>query len=778
MKKNIKFILTIILVAALALPFVYGMADSGKSNAENKLSNAIVLYINSSTALAGGKEKLVDDADPAVAPFISDGRTFIPLRFVSENMGADVSWDGRTKTATITSGANKAEFKLGDKFMRLNGSSFDMEVSPVLINGRTYVPVRVLAENVLGKEVFWHNNLIVISDIKDIFNLEKDAGEISDIISRVNQIPIVGTKDRLMAILKERMPVHKEYTTFFIEEEAPMVAFERDDAGDSVNGSGGSSDYSTTNIQVAGIDEGDIIKTDGEYIYQVNAYKIVIIKAYPADEMKIVSEIEYNRRDMKNPSLSPAEVYVDGNTLVVIGNSWDDKEYTKALIYDIKNKASVKEIREVALEGNYLASRKIDDCIYLIANKYMYNHVIPTYRDTTSGDKYVEIDCAVMRYFPGDNDMNHTFIASFNITRSDEPADITSYLGSGQQIYCGKENLYITKPVYSGSKNYHFYNYDATEIYRFAIGDGKVVFERKGVVKGQPLNQFSMDEYAGHFRIATTEFFRSGGEMTNNLYILSVDDLKHVGKIENMAKGERIYSVRFMGEKGYIVTFRTVDPLFAIDLKDPANPEVLGELKIPGFSQYLHPYDENHIIGFGKDTEVIRENWNGRIVEQAIETGMKMALFDVSDPTSPKELFSTKVGDRGAFSEVLSNHRALLFSKEKDIIAFPVMIYKQEGGGFNYGSVSFQGAIVYGLDLDKGFTLKGKISHTDRQPSEYWYYDSGSAVSRILYIGDVLYTSSMNMVKASDMNSLQEIKSVEIENIYYELYPVVEDVWE
>ena len=610
-----------------------------------------------------------------------------------------------------------------------------------------------------------------------------------DIMSKLDQIPVVGTKDRFLTILNERAPAaeqgrfyeYKVINNAVMLEDAASVssgaateAEAPQDAGRSQSG-GGSDDYSTTNIQVAGVDEGDIIKTDGEYIYQVNAYKIVIIKAYPADEMKIVSEIDYNGGDMKNPRLAPAEVYADGNALVVIGNAWDDRERTKAIIYDITDRANVKETREVALEGSYLASRKIGDFVYLVSNKYMYfyypaainddaelREIIPEYKDTASGDGYVDVAFADMRYFPGDDDMNLTFIAGFDMTKPAEPADITSYLGSGRQIYCGADNLYITKPVYSGDANYHFYNYDATEIYRFAIGSGKVTFERKGAVKGQPLNQFSMDEYDGHFRIATTEFSNLDGEMTNNLYILSADDLRRVGRIEDMARGEKIYSVRFMGDKGYIVTYRTVDPLFAMDLSDPADPKVLGELKIPGFSQYLHPYDENHIIGFGKDTEVIRENWNGNISERAIETGMKMALFDVSDPTSPRELFSTKVGDRGTFSEVLDNHRALLFSKEKDIIAFPVTIYKQDGDGFDYGRASFQGAIVYGLDLDKGFALKGKISHTDSPPADYWYYDYGSEVSRILYIGNVLYTSSANMVKASDMDSLREINAVQM----------------
>jgi len=831
MKKRINYFVIVALVAALAIPFAYGSANTANDaegklagEAGGKLDNAVAMYINSGSAIVGGKDVPIDVSDLTAAPLIREGRTFIPLRFVSESLGAAVSWDSSTKTAIITNGANKAEFTIGENFLKLNGKRIDMDVQTTLINGRTFVPVRALAENVLGKEVFWHKNLIIISGIKDIFDPVKDKAEISGIVARVNQIPVVGTKERLAELIKERATGYDVMDYAAIEgdmamddaapamntreaaqilptagPDAPMsmpeepgaamgaaVAETMDEAESADMGDGGGADdYSATNVQVAGVDEGDIVKTDGKYIYQVNYEKIVVIQAYPAENMKIVSEIEFDSKSMLNPVLNPVEVYVDGDRLVVIGNSWADKSYAKAIVYDISDKSNIKQIREVALEGNYLSSRKIGNCVYMVSNKYMdyyywmrggvpvVDEAIPMYMDSASEDDYVKIDLGNMHYFPSDNDTSHTFIAGFKIDDSNEPADITSYLGSGRQIYCSKENLYIAKPVYNYSR---YSGALTTEIYKFNLDDGKVTFEIKGSVKGQPLNQFSMDEFAGHFRIAVTEDSYADGEMQNHLYVLSASTLEIAGKIEDMARGERIYSVRFMGDKGYIVTFRTVDPLFAIDLSDPSRPQVLGELKIPGFSQYLHPYDDNHIIGFGKDTEVVRENWNGQVFERVLDTGMKMALFDVTDPTSPKEMFSTKIGDRGTFSEVLNNHRALLFSKEKDIIAFPVTVYKQSGSEFDYGRSTFQGAIVYGLDLDKGFSLKGKISHTDSRPDEYWNYDYTKAIDRILYIGDVLYTSSKAMVKASDMGSLREIKSVSIKTSekYWPMVDVIE----
>ena len=285
------------------------------------------------------------------------------------------------------------------------------------------------------------------------------------------------------------------------------------------------------------------------------------------------------------------------------------------------------------------------------------------------------------------------------------------------------------------------------------------------------MNQFSMDENNGYFRIATTkgDIWRNDENTSkNNLYVLD-DELKIVGSIEDIAPGEKIYSVRFMGDRAYMVTFKTVDPLFVIDLKDAKNPKILGALKIPGYSDYLHPYDENHIIGFGKDAvEVVhKDNKGNEIGRNAYYLGMKIAIFDVTDVNNPKEMFTEKIGDRGTDSELLNNHKALLFSKEKNLMAFPITVMevknKDKGIGPNtmpeYGSFVFQGAYVYNIDLTNGFELKSKISHISDE--EYLksggdWYGSNKNVERILYISDDLYTISKGMVKAHDMNSMKQ----------------------
>ena len=343
------------------------------------------------------------------------------------------------------------------------------------------------------------------------------------------------------------------------------------------------------------------------------------------------------------------------------------------------------------------------------------------------------------------------------------PISVESVLDYGNNVYVSGNYLYVA------TQNYRNVYYDGgnggatTSIRRFKLDGGAVVYDGKGEVNGSVLNQFSMDESGGYLRIATTSDIydiKRGYGTQNNLYILD-SGLNAAGKLEGLAPGEIIYSVRFIGARGYVVTFKTVDPLFVIDLADPTAPKVLGSLKIPGYSDYLHPYDENHIIGFGKDTVEYDYGYGNTT---AYYQGMKIALFDVSDVKNPKELFKTEIGDRGTDSELLRNHRALLFSKERGLLAFPVTVMtvpkSQKTGNLRddtlaYGQFEFQGAYVYNLNLTDGFTLKGKITHISDE--EYKLYGSNfwggedNAIDRLLYIRESLYALSRAYVTSSEI---------------------------
>ena len=292
-------------------------------------------------------------------------------------------------------------------------------------------------------------------------------------------------------------------------------------------------------------------------------------------------------------------------------------------------------------------------------------------------------------------------------------------------------------------------------VYRFSVYGGSVTYLNKGSVPGGILNQFSMDEYNKYFRLVTTSYDQKTYREKNGLYILD-GAMEIVGKIEDIAPGERIYSARFMGERAFMVTFKTVDPLFAIELSDPYNPKLLGALKIPGYSNYLHPYDENHLIGFGKDTVVDAYG-------NAYYTGMKISLFDITDMTNPIEMFVESIGDRGTDSELLNNHKALLFSKEKNLLAFPVSVYESrqratDGQMPAYGSFKFAGAYVYDISLESGFSLRGQLSHMsaeDTLKSSDWGGNYESYIKRLLTIGERLYAASDGMLTSHDLATLE-----------------------
>ncbi len=633
-------------------------------------------------------------------------------------------------------------------------------------------------------------------------------------------LPTVGSGENLRKLLAEAS-VQNDYSvygtmkmrdgavTFDAAMPAPAAAAESvGSAKQPANTSSG--DYSTTNIQVNGVDEADIVKTDGKYLYQVNNNRIVIAEVYPSDKMKIKKVIGLDDEDMY-----PTELYLDDKRLVVIGTSnaripmytpnskssmpskhgYYGNSTVKMLIYDIADKADIKKIREIELEGYYLSSRKVGSKLYLVSNKYLnYYGVLensevsdtPSYRDTAIKDDFVNIDYGKIGYFPGSVEPNYMIAAGIDLDRPAEGVNVSTYLGSGESIYASAENLYVAVTRHNAmtqdvpgpiifdsaaSKKPAIKTSDReTVIYRFALNNGKLDYTGKGQVPGSILNQFSMDENKGFFRIATTtgDVWGVGESISkNNIYVLN-SDLNICGSLEDVAPGEKIYSTRFMGDRAYMVTFKKVDPLFVIDLKDAKNPKILGALKIPGYSDYLHPYDENHIIGFGKDSiELSNEgSWGKNGGTIAYYQGMKIALFDVSDVSNPKEKFKEIIGDRGTDSELLRNHKALLFSKEKELMAFPVTVMEIKnreniaaGNMPAYGSFAFQGAYVYNVDLIAGFKLKARISHiSDEEYSksgDHWY-DSNKNVERIIYIGEDLYTISKGMIKANNIKDMKE----------------------
>ena len=298
-----------------------------------------------------------------------------------------------------------------------------------------------------------------------------------------------------------------------------------------------------------------------------------------------------------------------------------------------------------------------------------------------------------------------------------------------------------------------------TIIHKIAIDEEKIEYVAKGSVPGRLLNQFSMDENGDRFRVATTTEIYTQYEGTirsNAVYILD-ENLNMVGGLDQIAPDESIFSTRFIDDRLYMVTFQQIDPFFVIDLSSDT-PKILGELKIPGFSNYLHPYDEEHVIGVGRDTKEIGEN-------RVQQLGIKIALFNVADVSNPIVADDIIIGDSSTHSEALHNHKAFFFDKTRGVLSIPITGDSNELDELSSSKMiapeynRWSGFYVFDLDGKSGFDLKGTITHSD---GDSRYYGMGNA--RTFYIDDVLYTASEDYLKMNSFDSLDEVNTIKLEN--------------
>ncbi len=587
-----------------------------------------------------------------------------------------------------------------------------------------------------------------------------------------NDLPRFKSMEELKNVLKENYDIKRET---MLEDSVQI------ESSDIKEKSTSKIDYSTTNVQVENVDEADTVKTDGEFIYYVVGNKVIIINA---EEMKEISTIEISKEKER---FSPREIFIKENKLIVLGNYYKYEEnienstakrsdvyydiariktttMAKAIVYDVSDKENLKVIREVCLDGNYINSRMIGDNIYFISTKSVYYYegikdedILPLVKDSLQTKEAKTVNYSDIVYFKDTDYNSYMLVGGFNINNS-EPLNIETFWGASSQIYASEKNLYITKTNYSDYRDYYK---SKTTIYKFDLNNSHISLKAKGEVEGYLNNQFSMDEYEGKLRVATNIRIKEEAEENiqndeedintfkqtidgNRLYVLD-EELKEIGRIDNLAKDEKIYAVRFIGKYGYIVTFKQIDPLFVIDLSDPTNPQIKGELKIPGYSAYLHPYDENHIIGIGYNT---KDNGYGGITNY----NMKMSMFDVSDAENPKEIFNIDIGNSYTYSDILYNHKSLFYKKADNLIGITV--------GSN-GKNTFE---LFKIDLEKGFEEYGRITG-----------ENINSIERTIYIENTLYSLGYKNIISYNLENLEKIKELEIEhsidegiyNLYY-----------
>lgn len=537
-----------------------------------------------------------------------------------------------------------------------------------------------------------------------------------------------------------------------------------------------SEDYSGTNVQVEGIDEGDIVKTDGKYIYILHGGCLIIYEAAGEDTRRLgsialghneeISEAEGYEYYYEYSDKSPVEMYVSGSTVIVISSGYHsvdwsiektwNYEYTDEScidFIDVSDPSSPALTSTVSQDGYVNTSRLYDGKLYLISNYYVHDinedepeTYIPGIKINSTKtllepDRIAVIpDCYSSRY---------SVIGVYD-AENGALSRAESLLGSGDTIYMSTGGIYFADSEYyedaSGERTESVYKVtdyvsgSRTRITRYDISGGSIALAASGTIPGYLNDQFSMDEYNGYLRVVTTVSTSSysvyvddehnftnyvWGDSTsfNGLYILD-SSLSTIGKADGLAENETVYSARFDGDIAYFVTFRQTDPLFAVDLSDPTSPKVLSALKIPGFSEYLHVWSEGRLFGLGMNADE----------ETGWTENMKLSMFDTSDPANVLEKCTLNLDC--SWSEALYNHKAILISAEKNIIGFPA------GGSY----------LIYGYTDGGGFVKRAEIECEN----DSWYGARG------LYIGDYAYIIG-DTITVLDMTGFTLVTTISID---------------
>lgn len=521
-------------------------------------------------------------------------------------------------------------------------------------------------------------------------------------------------------------------------------------AGTASDAADGGTDHSGTTLQVEGVDEADIVKTDGKYIY---------IHSYAANRdgitIKIIDVTGEKPRQLKSIEVdisSCQSMYLSGSRLVVCGQSYSgDAVNAVTVIFDVTDPNNPNEVTRCTQSGYYSDSRLIGGRLYVISNYTVNTDKIQKSKAETfvpsvyCKDYDGAVGAETVCFYDNCGYPEYTVLCGYDI-KDGALCGTQSVLGGSYTVYASTENIIVCG--YADGDG-------LTQVARFSLDGGEITLKATGKLKGSLLNQFSIDEYKGYFRFVLTDYnYQTVKEKpdedavssstaystaiadraaiatdntVNSLVILD-SDLKETGKITDLAPGEKVYSVRFMGDAAFFVTFRQVDPLFSADVSDPKNPKIIGSLKIPGFSSYLFPYG-NKLLGIGKNAD-----------ENTGRTGLiKLSMFDISDPANVTE--SSKTDIPAYTSDALYNHKATIADYGKNIIGFPAW----GSYGVEYYVYSYQdGKFVQRLKAD--LSIKSEQN------------------CRGLYIGNVFYIAAPYELQYYDLNTFELIGKLKLED--------------
>lgn len=574
----------------------------------------------------------------------------------------------------------------------------------------------------------------------------------------------------------------------------------------STTGSTTTTTRSGTNNQVVGVDEPDLLKLDSRYVYIVTPTDLLIL-----DAQNPATTISASRLPLEG---TPKSLLVSGDRALVIASTGvvsqkanctyaytcqfaGDGYGTLLLVLDLSDRTKPRLMRRVQLSGSYLAGRMIGSVAHIVTSDVFKAPLIswsyPNITTATAAEGLASLDsqyqtaiaavsaAPVNFTLPTTTDKNIPSDGSAATTNTIAPNQMHGSIGipggtltvtsldfstatalyqdlilsNPGALYASQDRLYMAIP--EEKSNYAGYGMDATWIHGFTLSGAKATYQGSGRVKGHVLNQFSLDEYQGNLRVATSTGWVPDPLVHSTVSILGWQGnrLVRTGAVDDIAPTEDIRAVRFVGPRGYVVTFKKTDPLFVLDLADPVAPKMQGELKIPGFSTYIHPLDEQHLLSMGYDADD-----QGSF---AFFNGVQLQIMNVADPINPSLLFKETIGTRGSSSEALTDHLAFNYFAAKKMLAIPMTICEGGGNGTFGDVLTFTGLLVYDVTVEAGFKLHGRVPHP--APSGYfggtslpkcsnWWTNASSPVKRSAFIEDYVLSLGDALVKIDPLASL------------------------
>ena len=584
-------------------------------------------------------------------------------------------------------------------------------------------------------------------------------------------------------------------------------------------GSGGSSTtattYSTTNTQIATVDEADYVKNDGNTIFVLTGTGLRIIDAWPAAETREVGKLtlpgeprrlffENNRLVVYSRLQNTATTGAGSSNPSSQGCTYgygcrfeSEGGHTLILVYDVSTPAAPKELVRYELSGGYVASRRVGSFIYSVVHDTGAPQ-IPGLDYTIKGEDYatfqadylakakanadhidqvgdayfqpwvtrvrpgesaqVATECTEALASPSAKGTQFVSLVAFDLTTLGAPTR-TLVASRPGYVFASPTALYMAVDRVPEEERISAYQAAPMDsvIHKFRLEGARTTFAGSALLPGHILNQFAMDEYDGVLRVASTRGWVPTPGVTSTLstYREQAGDLIPVGQVGNIAPNEDIRSVRFDGDRGYVVTFKKTDPLFVLDLADPAKPAVLGELKIPGFSTYMQKLDATHLLAIGFDAD-----------EQgsfAYFNGIQIQIFDVADLANPKLAWKTTIGTRGSGSEALSNHLAFNYFAPNKMLALPITVCEGGGDGAYGTDLTFAGLMVFDVSLETGITEHGRLSFIDAPQSSTtdscnkWWTDANSLVKRSIFMDDFVYGLSDGQLRVANLSSMSRV---------------------